>query len=114
LSPSKLYFKTVFPYKKIAEIYSLGGAIILFAAYSAYGRISMRFSLKFPKFFYIVSIETFFPNCFFLKIVQINSLGGAIVLFAAYSVYGGISFVFSHLISRPSSRLSPSNFGGYK
>jgi len=46
--------------------------------------------------------------------VQINSLGGAIVLLAAYSVYGGISDVFSHLIFHPSPTLSLSNFGGYK
>jgi len=74
----------------------------------------MRFAWKFPNFFNIVSIETVFHNCFPVKIVKINSIGGAIVLFAAYSVYGGISFAFSHLISHPSSTLSSSNFGGYE
>jgi len=79
-------------------------SIILFAAYSANGRISVDI---FSQQFHTSSIKNLFHNCFWVnKIVQINSLGGAIVLFAAYSVYGGISCAFSHLISHPSPTLS--------
>jgi len=53
LSPLEIYFTTAFWLNKIVQINSLGGAIILFTAYSAIGRIYVRFFLEnsAPKFF---------------------------------------------------------------
>jgi len=60
--------------------------IILFAAYLANKRSSMRF---FPQQFPASSIKNLLHYCFgATTIVQINSLGGAVILFAVYSVYG--------------------------
>jgi len=61
-------------------------SIILFAAYTI-RQLLVRFSWKFSTFFHIVSIKTLFQNCISVKkIAEIYLLGGAIVLFAAYSV----------------------------
>jgi len=85
--------------------------IILFAAYIVNRRkISVRFSWKFSSFFHVVSVETslfrFFQNC--ISVTKENSLGGAIVLLAAYSVYAWICKGFSHPIFRRSLTASPS------
>jgi len=54
--------------------------IILFAAFTVNTQILVRFPGNFQHFS--------------VKIVQINSLSGAIVLFAAFSVYGRIYVCF--------------------
>jgi len=68
--------------RKIVQLNVVGGASILFAAYSVYGRISVRFS---PEFI-VRLLHCLHPN-FFAKIVLMNSLGGATVLFAAYTAF---------------------------
>jgi len=69
------------------------------------------FAWKFPNFFNIVSIETFFQNCISVqKMAEIYSLGGAIVLFAAYSVYACIFQDFFHRFLLPFQSSSPSIF----
>jgi len=54
------------------------------------------FFSKFPPYFSIVSIKTFFQICTsFKQTVHMNSLRGAIVVFAVYSVYGWISVAYT-------------------
>jgi len=95
---------------------STGATIILFAAYSAKAHIFVRFcphNFSHPLTLSLLNIN--FTTVFGLyKLVQICSLGGALVPFVAYSVYGGISCAFSHLIFHLSTTLSPSNLGAYK
>jgi len=56
----------------------------------------VHFSWKFSTFFHIVSIKTLFQNCILVKkIAEIYLLGGAIVLFAAYSIYALIFNTFA-------------------
>jgi len=78
-------FHNCFGVNKIVQINSLGGAIVLFAAYSVYACVFQgfihRFSFPFPGL-----IHQFFG----LKIFQIHSLGGTIILFTAYSAIGRI------------------------
>jgi len=87
-------------------------SIILFAAYTINRQILLHFHGNFGlSFFDIVSIKTLFQNCIFVqKIAEIYSLGGAIDLFAAYTVYACILNAFSHPMCRPSLMSSPSIF----
>jgi len=70
------------------------------------------FSQQFPTSSNIVSIKDLFYNCFLVnKIVQINSLGGPIILFAAYSVYACIFQGFFHQFFLPFQGLIYQFFG---
>jgi len=66
-------------------------SIILFAAYTVTRLILVRFISIFRR---SKTLEKSAIKIFSLKIVKQNSIGGAIVVFAAYSVYGQISVRF--------------------
>jgi len=68
--------------------------IILFAAYT----VNRRILVYSARFFVVLKHCRNRQSIFLLKIVTINLIGGAIVLFAAYSVYGRISVRFSFKI----------------
>jgi len=67
---------------QIVQLISVDGATVLFAAYSVYGRIFVRFA---PEFF-VFLLHCLHPD-FFAKKVQINMLGGATITYAVYTAF---------------------------
>jgi len=97
----KNLFHNCFWVNKIVQINSLGGAIILFAAYSVYACIFQGYFHRFS-----FPFQGLLHHFFELKILQIHSLGGDIILFTAYSAIGRIYVRFSSKFSRKNSSLN--------